>query len=368
MYMDMEAPAPPTVDPPPGEDAYFATLIAGLEEIAADELRERIPDATVLGAVRGRLFFSRSDPAREALNLLTIEHLHAYVDQFHGISSQRAGLECIEERMAEIDLDGAVRLHACLHPSPRRPSFRITAKRAGEHEYNSVEISAAAGAGVVQRYSWDVDLEEYDYDVRVYVKNDTALVGLRLSPEALSRRARILHTAASLNPTVAHAMCRISEPQESEVVLDPMCGAGTILIERNRLAGPGILLGGDLHANPVEIARKNLAAAELTCALVQWDARRLPLVRRSVDAVICNLPWGRRIGSHRANRHLYPAFVRELSRVLRPGGRAVLLTQEKRLLTRLVRGSDALTMMRQLSLSLSGMHPTIYVVTREDNT
>jgi len=353
------------VAPPVGETPYFATLIAGLEPIVVDELGERLPGASFLGATRGKVFFSATGPPQDALELLTIENLFAYVDQLTGLPSSREGLQAIEEWAAGLDLTSALTLHHELNGVPERPSFRITAQRSGEHAYNSLEIAAAAGAGVVRHYGWDVDLVGYDCDVRVYVTDDTALAGLRLSPEALHRRARVRHAAASLNATVAHAMCRLTQPTAGEVVVDPMCGAGTLLIERARLAEPALMIGGDVSVKPLEAAETNFDAAEVDAQLLCWDARRLPLARASVDALICNLPWGRRIGSHRSNRHLYPGFVRELARVLRPGGTAALLTQEKRLITRLLgRSSPPLQLLREDHLSLSGTHPAIYLVRR----
>ena len=356
---------PLEVSPPSGETPYFVTLIAGLEPIVVDELRQRLPGANFLGAQRGRVFFSSDDEAGAALELLTIENLFAYVGQLSELPSTRDGLQAIEEWLNRLDLTSVLKLHHGLHGTPERPSFRITAQRAGDHAYNSLEVAAAAGAGVVRSCGWDVDLTGYDYDVRVYVSDDMALAGLRLSPEALHQRARVKHGAASLNPTVAHAMCRLTLPTAGEVVVDPMCGAGTILIERARLAEPGLIIGGDVHLNPLEAARANVEAAEVDAQLLQWDARHLPLARASVDTVFCNLPWGRRIGSHGTNRHLYPGFVRELVRVLRPGGTAVLLTQEKRLITRLLaKSSRRLQLVREDHLSLSGTHPAIYLVQR----
>ncbi|MCD6361870.1 MAG: RNA methyltransferase, partial [Armatimonadetes bacterium] len=61
---------------------------------------------------------------------------------------------------------------------------------------------------------------------------------------------------------------------------------------------------------------------------------------------------------------LYPGFMREVARVLRPGGLAVLLTQEKRLITRLVEKQRSLHLEACYRLSLSGLHPSIYVVRR----
>ncbi len=361
----MEIREPPIgVNSAPGTPVYFVTLIAGLESIAAEELAEKLPAAQVLGALRGKLLFASPHPPERGLSLLTVENLFAYVDQLEGIPASRDGLAVMERRLAETDLEGAIAVYRRLHGRPATPSFRVTAKRAGSHDYNSLEIAAAAGAGVVRRYGWTVDLKGYDYDVRVYLTDDSALVGLRLSGQPLHERSRVRHGAASLNPTVAHAMCRLSRPTAGQVVIDPMCGVGTILVERARLPGEAMLVGGDLFEEPLKAACENLTAAGVSGHLVQWDARRLALRDGCADTVICNLPWGRRIGSHRVNRNLYPGFVRELVRILRPGGTAVLLTQEKRLLSRLVGRSGRLEMVRQYHLSLSGIHPAIYVLSR----
>lgn len=353
---------PVEVSPPAGERPYFATLIAGLEAIVADEVRERLPDATIFGAMRGRVFFSSSRPPEEVVDLFTVENVFAYSDQIDHLPRREEGLEVIEQWLSALDLEPALAVHRQLHGPREAPSFRITASRAGEHEYNSLQIAAAAGAGVVSRHGWDVDLEDYDHDVRVYVTDETAVTGIRLTPEALHQRARVVHAAASLNATVAHAMCRLTQPTTEQVVLDPMCGAGTLLVERARIDSPELLVGADLFVEPLKMARTNAEAAGVDADLINWDARRMGLARGSVDTVVCNMPWGRRIGSHRVNRHLYPGFLRELQRVLKPGGIAALLTQEKRLITRLLGRSDALRLIGEYHLSLSGAHPAIYLV------
>jgi len=354
---------PVRLAPPLGQPVYFASLIAGLEPIVADELAERLPSATLLAVLRGKLVFASPDPPQAALSLLTIEHLFAWVGQLQGLPAERSGLEEIERGLREAQLGPALAAWERLHGAPAQPSFRITAQRAGTHEYNSLEIAAAAGAGIVQQRGWRVYLTGYDYDVRVYVTGDSAVIGLRLSPEPLHQRARVAHAAASLNATVAHAMCRLSAPAAGQTFLDPMCGAGTVLVERARL-GEGLLIGSDRFAPPLAAAQQNLAAAGVTGSLLQADARQLPVRTGAVDAIVCNLPWGRRVGSHRSNQHLYPGFLRELVRVLRPGARAVLLTQEKRLIMGLLERHRLLRQVAQYNLSLSGLSPAIYLLER----
>lgn len=358
-------------DPPlqlpdgPGSPVFFASLIAGLEPIVAAEMSEKIAGLRMLGMLRGRVLFSCDGPPADLLGLMTIENLFGYSGQMTGIPADESGLDFIEERMSEMDLTPALSLFERLHGPRPDPSFRVTGQRSGQHAYTSPEIAAAAGAGVVQRYGWRVDLEHYDYDVRIYVTDDHALVGLRLSPEALHKRGRVAHGIASLNPTVAHAMCRIATPTPGEVFVDPMCGSGTILVERSRWADGALVVGGDASEDPLALARRNLTAQGAAPTLANWDGKRLPLADASVDKLVSNLPWGRRIGSHRINVHLYPPFIRETARVLRPGGVAVLLTQEKRLLLRLLDKRHDLRLRHEYSLSVSGMEPTIYVIEKQ---
>jgi tRNA G10 N-methylase Trm11 len=66
--------------------------------------------------------------------------------------------------------------------------------------------------------------------------------------------------------------------------------------------------------------------------MARWDATRLPLRDDSVDIVVVDLPFGVRCSKASANRKLYPQALKEMGRVVRPGGRAVLMTVMKKAL------------------------------------
>ena len=91
----------------------------------------------------------------------------------------------------------------------------------------------------------------------------------------------------------------------------------------------------------------------------------MPLADGSADKIVCNMPWGRRVGSHRGNRRLYPKFLREAARVLRPGGRAVLLTQEKRLFSQVAASLPEFTRLGITKIVVGGLEPSIYLLERQ---
>uniref|UniRef100_A0A1I7X9Z3 UPF0020 domain-containing protein n=1 Tax=Heterorhabditis bacteriophora TaxID=37862 RepID=A0A1I7X9Z3_HETBA len=61
-----------------------------------------------------------------------------------------------------------------------------------------------------------------------------------------------------------------------------------------------------------------------------WDATCMPFGNSSIDAIVTDLPFGKKMGTVVDNRILYPKLLREWYRVVKPGGRIVVLTHDKR--------------------------------------
>jgi 23S rRNA G2445 N2-methylase RlmL len=126
-------------------------------------------------------------------------------------------------------------------------------------------------------------------------------------------------------------MSWLSRPTAEDVVVDPLCGAGTLLIERGLLAPSQRLLGGDIREQAITLARRNARSADMDVTWKVWDARDLPLEASSVNRIITNLPFGKQIGTRAENEELYTALIQEFDRVMGPNGLMVSLTSEDRL-------------------------------------
>jgi hypothetical protein len=177
-----------------------------------------------------------------------------------------------------------------------------------------------------------------------------------------ARFGRLERVPASTTPVIAAVLARLTKAGPDDVVLDPFCGAGTNLVQVGQMSAPGRLLGSDLDLGALAKARANLAARGIDAQLWQADAALLPAAADSVDRIVANLPFGKRAGSHAANVELYPAFLRRVRSALRPTGRAVLLTEEKRLLRDAVQRTADLNVIKEVELESGGLHPSAYVV------
>jgi 23S rRNA G2445 N2-methylase RlmL len=187
-----------------------------------------------------------------------------------------------------------------------------------------------------------------------------ALFGLQLAPTRLRDRPyRRASVPGGLEATVAYDMARLAAVGRDQVCLDPMCGGGTLLIEAGLAFGPRRLIGGDCWRPALAATRQNASAAGVAVATIGWDAGGLPIRDASVDVALCNLPYGKRVDAPVDEG----AVLRELARVLRPGGPAVLLAGPSSRMEALLGGAP-FALRRRLRLRLRGVDPRLLVLER----
>lgn len=345
-------------------DRYFATVPTGLQFIAAAELAERFAGCHVT-ARRGKVRFDLDAEPGEPASLRSIDHLFAFVAEVEDISFEPSGLDQIRNIAEQVDFDPALALWRRVHPDAGdSPSFRVTADRAGPHIYQSPDVAKAFGAGMVRRFGWPVRMHGYDLEVQLYLTDARLTIGLCLTASSIAHERRLVRGRAATKPNIAYAMARLARIQPGDLVADPMCGVGSIPIEAAAIWPDARYLAGDIDADELAIAREAFAMADLRAPLLRWDARRLPLPDDCLDVILCDLPFGRRVGSHRANKHLYPHLLPELARVLKPGGRAVLLTVERRIIERSVNRDPRWRWRASHPINLGGLEPVIYELWR----
>jgi tRNA (guanine6-N2)-methyltransferase len=182
------------------------------------------------------------------------------------------------------------------------------------------------------------------------------------------RYGKLQRLPASTTPVIAAVLVRLAKITDGATVVDPFCGAATNLLHASVMARPGLLLGMDRSPQALVAAQTNLDTRGLTNAqLVRADATHLPLSDGSIDRIIANLPFGKRVGSHTDNQWLYPQFMAEVRRVLSRQGRAILLTEDKRLFRDAVQRTHKIRVIKEILLESGGAHPSAYVVVRRGN-
>ncbi|XP_072293567.1 THUMP domain-containing protein 2 isoform X2 [Eucyclogobius newberryi] len=202
-----------------------------------------------------------------------------------------------------------------LQSSMDQITFRICCKCSGSvaRFFSTQDVSKVLGAGLTTLLGWRVDLK------------NPHLEGIPLTKFPLANRDYVQSTG--LRSTVAWAMASLAQIQPESLVVDPMCGVGTILIEAAKEHNGAYFLGIDINEEQLVKANGNVAYAHLEdrIQVLKASSLVLPLHSASVDAVVCDLPFGRKFGTKMDAAINLPLILSEMTRVLRVGGILVLL-------------------------------------------
>lgn len=165
---------------------------------------------------------------------------------------------------------------------------------------------------------------------------------------------------SSLNPAIAYAMNKLAGLDEKDRILDPCCGTGTILIER-QLLKTVVCVGIDINPKNLDCAKQNVEAAGVEIELKHGDIMGKKFPVGYFTKIISNLPYGLRTGSRKENIELYRFLADEAINWLKKGGKAIFLTNAKSLLRNSFAFDPSWELITELPITTSGLNLSIFI-------
>jgi predicted RNA methylase len=319
----------------------------GVEFVAAGEVRERLASAERIGSAPGKLWFELASAL--VGDIATVRTLAGawIVERFDG---RRPTVLLADRRLAD-------RIRTVARAGGVR-TFTLSAPGAGSPAMREVRNGIAQATG----------LREADGGLLVRLRRRPggwdALVAV--GPRPLAERPwRVARTRGMLNGALAAAVVRLTAPRPDDRFLNVACGSGTLAIER-RLQGPVRRVAAvDIAQDAVSATRVNARAAHATVAVVRADARRLPLATGAFDVLCADPPWGTQVGSHDGNVADYRTLLLEMGRVACRRARACVVSNETRLMQRVLGELASLWRLDSLvRVEQGGARPGVFVLRR----
>lgn len=142
--------------------------------------------------------------------------------------------------------------------------------------------------------------------------------------------------ATSIRPANAALTMALAKPylKENAQVLDPFCGVGTMLMERDAVLQAGTMYGLDIFAEAIDKARINSKIADRIVNYINrdfFDFKHEYLF----DEIITNMPFVRFKRDEEELYHLYQRFFLKMKEHLKSQGIAVLYTHNREFVKRL---------------------------------
>jgi 23S rRNA G2445 N2-methylase RlmL len=181
----------------------------------------------------------------------------------------------------------------------------VQAFAAGERQIVGTIKNAIIDGARARGLALHVDPDAPDIHVTVRMHDDTVIVSLDLAGASLSHRGyRVHHGAAPLREHLAAVLVMLARHDaRSEILLDPMCGAGTICIEAALMARaeplwspahPPAYLRLPAFARHTDVAQERGSLFPDTRALVignDLDARSLAAAQANARAAGADVTW-----------------------------------------------------------------------------
>ena len=229
---------------------------------------------------------------------------------------------------ADAVLEGVRIKNALFHPpKPRITTHNCFVKQDRDRRVRRKQIAARVNDLVASHFRKWKQSDPAAVELWGFYVKESLHLGVRLSDEKMRYRGdQPPKRTGALRPTIAAALVYLADPGEGELIVDPMCGSGTILREGLAFNTKATYAGGDTDCEAVAVASEALAGKGVEVR--EWDAADLPLESGTVDCFVCNLPFGKQYSSPERNRSLYPALLSNWAEKLKPGGRMVLLTAD----------------------------------------
>lgn len=218
-----------------------------------------------------------------------------------------------------------------LHEGDGAFYFRMDIKgRIGLEERGNFIRRAAAQIEELSGHRLMNSADEYEIELRLIMNKDGTLYpALKLYTIPMRRFSyRKNAIAASIHPATAALLMRLAEPylKEKGQALDPFCGVGTMLIERDMLVAARDMYGTDIFGEAILKARENASAAGRLINFINRDFFEFKH-QYLFDEIVTNMPVRGRKSKDEQDA-FYGRFFERASSYLTADGVMILYTNE----------------------------------------
>lgn len=204
---------------------------------------------------------------------------------------------------------------------------------------------------------------DYELEIRLIEKKEGGYAPfVRLCTIPVKRFAYRKHAiSTSVHPATAALLMQLAKPylKKNAQILDPFCGVGTMLIERDIRVPAGEIYGVDLFGEAIRMARENAKAAGEQIYFINRDFFRFEH-DHLFDEIITDMPAGGKQTREETDA-LYANFFVKSRELLKAGGVMILYTNEEGLLRKHLRLQSEFHLIQQFEIRKKE-HRSLYVI------
>ncbi|GHT73304.1 hypothetical protein FACS1894124_1470 [Spirochaetia bacterium] len=367
---------------------YYASFTPGMQSVVEHIVRERLADVVIQKLLDGAIIFE-TECSYDKLNFFCFNNIFAVISIVEKANPDTA----IETHMNIACRAGTAPVIAENNKKIR--TFRIITSQENKLVAVDEGVKKNTERYIAKQAGFTVDRSRPDTEFWFLYRNE----GFSVFMKRLTKHGsfeKTLHPG-ELPPPLAYMMCYLSDPKPGDTVADPFCGYGSIPEQRLKRFPPAHFYASDIDEKALAYSRNKITGTLLErCHFKKADLYGVPalLPPGGIDAIITDPPWGmydkqafelgtssvrtssvppnlttdhtdhtdKEKNNGDAIGRFYADMVGIFAKVLKPGGRAVILTAKKDELTAGVEQSAAFDITETLPILVSGKKASVFVL------
>ncbi len=186
-------------------------------------------------------------------------------------------------------------------------TFACRAINLSSKRLNLADIERTVGAAIKQTSGARVSLSNPSLTVHLIFTDLQNYLGYSTGLAAQKRPKKIFKSPSELHWKLGRVMVNLAGLNEKEVLCDPFCGTGTILLEAESMGIKSI--GIDYDKRMCEGAKKNLAINRFSSKIINAEYDHIQKIKDRIDGIVTDLPYGISSKSSESPRKLIRDFV-----------------------------------------------------------
>ena len=189
---------------------------------------------------------------------------------------------------------------------PKSDSFACRMINLSSKKINSSHMEKEAGAIIKKKIGSKISLSDPSLTIYLIITDNKRYVGYADVLE-YERPKKAIKYPTELDWKIGRCMVNLSLLKERNVLCDPFCGTGTILLEAESMGIHSI--GIDFDYKMCEITRENLAVNRYSPRIINSTYNYISKIKDEIDAIVTDVPYGTASRSSVAPKRIIQDFV-----------------------------------------------------------
>lgn len=339
---------------------FLAMCAIGLEETVLLEFKKQDINIDSIEIFNGIILFEYKDNPKNLLELKTVDDIQFLVKKFSNITRYNKSLWEIRKQLSNVNLQKILFLVRKIRLTKKEINFSIKSSYKDRLDYTAKDITICVKRIIKRNYNWKFNEKEFgELHFSINLNKDISICSVSIDDLPYHVKNRIKTIPGSLKSSVANALLFLAQIDKKSIVFDPMCGSGIIAIEVSKDCAK--IIASDNDKNSINIAIDNNLIKKTNVEFQNWDAKKTKLENKSIDRIICNLPFDKQVEMEDT---FIKKFLEEMLRISKNNFTWVFLTRHDEFIIEEINKLQ-LKIEKSINIINSGLKSTILIIKRQ---